>query len=164
MIEAGFFENERIELLYGSLVRMSPQNAPHAGMVQRLSRVFFKALLDRADLRVQLPLAASEDSEPEPDLAIVTLADADTEHPRSAYLVVEVADSSLRIDRGVKQTLYAEAGVPEYWIIDVVGRAIEVHREPLDGGYGVTSRHQRGDVIRLVAFPDVAIAVSDLLR
>ncbi len=123
-----------------------------------------RALGSSCDVRVQQPIAVSDDSEPEPDLAVVPLGDTDDAHPRTAFLVVEVSNASLAKDRTVKAPLYAGADVPEYWLVNVADGQIEVHVEPRSGRYGLVSIHRPGEAISLRAFPDVAIAVDDVLR
>src|SRR5262249_42881307 len=132
LIELGCFAGERVELLWGYIVRMNPQRAAHAATVHRLTR-WLVADLDlpgKALVRCQLPLALSVDSEPEPDLAIVPNGEYDTEHPTTALWIIEVAESSVDRDRRDKAALYAAAGVPEYWVVNVVRREIEVRTEP----------------------------------
>ena len=163
LVDLGVFDRERVELIRGVIVRMSPQGAPHAGPIQRLTRMLGAALLGRADVRVQLPLIAPDESEPEPDLAVVDVGDYDEDHPQSAHLVIEVARTSQAYDRETKGPLYAAMGAPEYWLVDVVARTIEVHRQPGPEGYTAVETLRAGAVIRLVAFPDVAIGVSSVL-
>lgn len=163
LVELGMFEDERVELLRGMLVQMSPQGTPHAEAIQRLTMVLVVAVQGRALARVQLPFAASEDSEPEPDFAIVPLGSYRDAHPTEALLVVEVAASSLEKDRHIKGALYAAAGVPEYWIVNLVDDCIDVHTEPERGAYGAVTRRTRGEQITLVALPEVTVAVADLL-
>jgi Uma2 family endonuclease len=133
MIETGILsEDEHVELLDGVLIAMTPQNPPHARAIQRLNHLFTRALPDEFTVLPQLPLTLAEDSEPEPDLAVVRSEDARSSehHPRTALLVVEVAADSLARDRGAKAALYARAGIPEYWVVNLADRAIEVHRDP----------------------------------
>jgi Uma2 family endonuclease len=165
MAEEGFFEeDEKIELLEGVLVQMTPQGIPHAAAIERLTELLVLALHPRARVRVQLPFAASDISEPEPDLAVVPPGDPEASHPERALLLIEVAESSLSKDRRVKTRIYAAGGVPEYWVVDVSGRAIEVRSEPADGAYRHVRIARPGESIRLQAFPDVEIAVSDVIR
>jgi Uma2 family endonuclease len=127
LVEHGRFAEERVELLEGVIVEMSPQGPAHANVVERLTRFLVLALQGRAVVRPQSAFAASDSSEPEPDLAVVEPGRGLTDpHPREAFLIVEVADSSLLKDRGLKSSLYARAGVPEYWIVDLRSREIEV--------------------------------------
>jgi Uma2 family endonuclease len=132
MMEAGILgEDEHVELLEGEVVQMSPQEKPHARAIGKLTRWFAQGVGDEYVVRPQLPLTLP-DSEPEPDLAIVRADDeavADR-HPRTALLVIEIADSSARRDLAVKSQIYAKAGIPEYWIVLVKQRAVEVLRDP----------------------------------
>jgi Uma2 family endonuclease len=163
MVDLGMFQDERIELIEGLLVQMSPQGAPHAHAVRQLTRIFGSGLRERALLQVQSPWAATDDSEPEPDIAIVPLGDYSTTHPDRALLVVEVADESLRKDRLVKVRLYARAGVPEYWIVNLPQRTVEVYRLPGPEGYAEVTSRGPEQTISPGAFPDVVIAVGELV-
>ena len=136
LIEQGAFgEDDRIQLLDGELVIMSPQGVPHATVVERLNELLMPALAGRARVRVQLPFAAGDLSEPEPDVAIVSHDVPRDHHPDSALLVIEVADTSLALDLGRKARIYAAAGIAEYWVIDTQREAIHVHTKPTDNGY-----------------------------
>ena len=115
-------------------------------------------------MRIQGPFAALELSEPEPDVAVVPLGDYDTAHPDRAYLIIEVAESSLARDRGVKQRLYAACDVPEYWIVNVAERRIEVHTKPLNGAYTEVHLVERGQSVRPLHFLDLEVRVGDLLK
>jgi Uma2 family endonuclease len=163
LVEMGVFAKERIELVYGLLVTMSPQKAPHAYPLRKLTRLLVSAIGDRAEVQVQSPLAVSEDSEPEPDLAVVPPGDYRTEHPTTAHLVVEVADSSLRSDRLIKGRLYAEVGIPEYWIIDVRELRVERYLEPRGSAYAEMTTHGAGERLTLSRFPDVSVLLDEIL-
>lgn len=162
MVEQGLFEHEHIELICGVLVTMGPQGTRHVETIKRFNRILMFALGTRAHVLVQSPLAIADDSEPEPDLAVVPVRDYSAEIPSHAHLVIEVAEASLRKDRGVKATLYAAAGIPEYWIADLTVDMIEVYTEPHGNGYGSVARRQRGDVIAPLTFPEVRVAVGDV--
>ena len=164
MVVAGLFEDERVELLEGVIVEMSPQSPSHAAAIQRLDRVLQRLIGDRASIRVQMPFAAGDLSLPEPDVAVVPPGDYETAHPAQALLVIEVADSSLRKDRRLKVEIYARAGVPEYWVVGLFDGLVEVHTEPTAGAYRRVTPAGRGDRIRPGAFPDIEIAVDDILR
>lgn len=164
LVELGMFdEDERIELLRGVLVAMSPQGADHAYVIERLNKLLIDALGDRGRLRPQTPFAASELSEPEPDLAVYPPGGYARAHPDRALLIIEIADSSLRKDRGIKAEIYAEAGVPEYWIVDLVHGLVEVRTAPRDGHYARLETYARGERIALAAVPDLALATDDFL-
>jgi Uma2 family endonuclease len=164
LAELGAFDDERVELIDGVIVRMTPIGPPHSSTVTILNRLLVLAFAGRAEVVPQGAFAASELSEPQPDLYVAPLGDYYTEHPHTAYLVVEVADSSLARDRGRKAHLYAESGIPEYWIVNLIDRRVEVYSEPLDGEYRCISNYERGASIRLVAFPELSFAVADFVR
>jgi Uma2 family endonuclease len=164
LVSLGAFENERIELLEGVLVAMSPIGVPHNSVVQKLNRLLVLALEGRAAVRCQSSFAALEFSEPEPDFAVVPPGDYDTDHPHTAHLIIEVAESSLAVDRGKKLRLYASCGVPEYWVVNLPDNCIEVYTGPSPGAYAQLERYERGQSIHLVAFADVSFAVSDILK
>jgi Uma2 family endonuclease len=163
LVELGCFEDEKVELLQGLIVAMSPVGTGHAYSVQQLNMLLVPAVLGRAIVRVQSSFALSDDSEPEPDLVIVPLEDYSREHPSRALLAIEVAESSLRKDRRIKGRLYAGADIEEYWIVDVNNRVIEVYRASRDGAYSQVSKHGPGEIIRPEAFPDVEVPVADVV-
>ena len=164
LVSMGAFEDERVELLHGTLVAMSPQDPRHTTPIQQLTMLLAPALVGRALVRIQAPFAASDDSEPEPDVAVVPLGDYKADHPQRAHLVIEVALSSTKKDRLVKAPLYAQSGVDEYWLVDVTAGVIEVYRSPSPNGYAAMTKHVTGDVIAMAAFGDVSIAVDDVFR
>jgi Uma2 family endonuclease len=141
---------------------MSPQNAPHSFVIQILSRLLMPRLVGRADVRVQLPFVAGADSVPEPDLAVVALGNYMNAHPSQSLLVIEVADSSLKFDRQEKAELYARAGVPEYWIVNLTDRIVERHSEPMSGAYTRVTPFRSGETIAPLAFADVAVRVDEV--
>jgi Uma2 family endonuclease len=163
MVEMGLFVDERVELLAGVLVEMSPQGTRHAEAVRRLSELFMVELKGRARISIQLPLALGDVSEPEPDLAVVPVGDYSRAHPSAALLVVEVADSSVTKDRRIKAPLYAALGVPEYWIVNLDGDVVEVLRDPAAVGFATVTTHPRGATLSPLAFPDLVVAVTDIL-
>jgi len=163
MAEAGIFApDERVELLDGTLYTMAPQGPIHADLTYYLQRQFLSALGDRIDARPHSLIALSDISEPEPDLAIVRRQRYGVRHPHpdEIFLLVEVADSSLRRDRDLKPLVYARAGIPEYWLVDVQTREILVHREPSAEGYRRID--PVGTTLAPVAFPDCALDLSQL--
>ena len=164
MVEMGLFDNERVELLKGFIVRMSPQKSRHAGAVQFLTQFFVQALSSsgRVSVRVQLPLATGEDSEPEPDIALVPAGAYRDHHPDDAYLVIEVAETSLPADRE-KAEVYAEGGIEEYWIVDTVHDLIEVRTDIVDGVYTRVTPYRRGQLVTPRAFADLTVSVADVL-
>jgi Uma2 family endonuclease len=168
LVAEGVLEpDDRVELLEGVIVSMAPLTPPHASGVTRAMYALTEAAGRGAVLRTRLPLVMGRHSVPEPDVALVPgpYEDYDDAHPRSAILVVEVADSSLKQDRLTKAMIYAAAEVPEFWIVNVVHHQVEVHRDPDRRArrYRNVTVAERGDRIVPLAFPDVSIRVDDLL-
>lgn len=167
LIDVGVLgEDERVELLEGVIVEMTPQGRAHALVVSRLNRFLTRALGNGYIARPQLPLSLGDDSEPEPDLAIVTQQEEESApvHPRSALLVVEVADESLRKDRLLKGRIYARARVPEYWLVDVAGRSVEVYSEPDEdqGRYRVVRTVGAGEVLVSAVVPGLSLPLTEV--
>jgi len=163
LIRLGAFENERVELLHGVIVEMTSGDPPHASPIQELTVLLVPKLVGRATVRVQLDYIAAFESEPVPDIAIVPLGKYRDAHPDRAHCIIEVAYSSMRRDRLIKAPLYAASDVAEYWIVDVSERCFIVFRDSDGAVYQSEARYQPGESVSLEAFPDVAIAVSDVL-
>ena len=172
LIELGVLhEDEPIELLAGRLVVREPQRTPHAVATQLVAEALRAAFGAGWSVRVQLPLALDEESEPEPDVAVVRGAPRDylREHPSFPALVVEVAHDSLRADRTLKARLYARAAIADYWIVDLVDQVLEVHRSPTGptrgrrAAYADVRRIPPSEAIAPLAAPAARIVVSDLL-
>lgn len=168
LIEAGAFADERIELLHGVLVTIARQSPRHAWIAAELMRLLYvramaAGVFDRITVRCHSPFAASEYSQPQVDVAVIAKRPYGSGHPDAAFLVVEVAEGSLHRDRVIKREIYADSGVPEYWIVDVEGGAVEVHTEPREGDYRMMMRAERGEILRPIELPGVAIAVADIL-
>jgi Uma2 family endonuclease len=164
LVAQGLLDNSSVELLLGTLVDISPQGPLHADAVRHLAERFIRELPRTVHTRVQSPLALSDDSEPEPDIAVVPASDYRRAHPDRALLIVEVSDTSLDKDRGVKTALYAAAGVPEFWLVNLLDRVVEVHRQPSAGRYGAIERTDVGGVIAPAAFPSLQIAVREIFE
>jgi len=162
LVELGFYQDERVELIHGIVVRMAPIGPLHSEVIDRLNLLLIRALGDRARVRVQNPTLADDESEPQPDFAIVPLKSYAKGHPAEAYFVIEVADSSLGYDRKTKAPLYAASGVPEYWIVDVKGKAIEVYSAPSAGLYAEMRRVELDGTMSPAAFPDFVVGVASL--
>ncbi len=165
LIEQGVFqEDERLELIEGEILEMTPQNARHAGTIQLVYEALDAALAEGYCLRVQLPLALGQDSEPEPDVAVVAGRPRDYlgAHPATAALVVEVADSSLAFDRHRKLPLYARHGIPEVWLVNVAEGRLEVFRAPEGDGFTEHRVAAHGEQLSSAALRG-PVAVADLL-
>ena len=160
-------EDDHVELLEGVVVAMPPSGPLHATVTFLVDDVLRKALGDRAAIRCQGTFIAGTYSAPEPDVLVVPgrLRDYTHRHPSEALLAVEVSDSSLLSDRLSKSRTYAANGVPEYWIVNLRDQQVEVMRDPVRelAVYRTQTIVGRGDQLRLVTFPDVVIAVADLL-
>jgi Uma2 family endonuclease len=160
-------EDDRVELLEGVVVAMPPSGPEHATAVNLVDEVLRKAIGDRAAVRCQTTFIGGRYSASEPDVAVVPgrLRDYARRHPSEALLAVEVADSSLPSDRLSKSRIYAAAGVPEYWIVNLRDRQVEVMRDPAPetAVYGTTLVARPGERLVPVAFPDVSIVVAVLL-
>jgi Uma2 family endonuclease len=166
MAEAGILtEDDRVELIDGEIVRMSPIGDPHIASVNRCNRTFSRAVGDRALVSIQNPIDLDPYNEPQPDVALLRPRADDYERgkarPADVLLVIEVADSSVDSDRRIKFPRYAAAGVREAWLLDLEGDALEVYREPRDDGYALVRRYRRGERVAPEALPDVQVAVAD---
>lgn len=167
MIEVGIFdEDEHVELLEGVIVTMTPHSPAHAHCIRWLTSFLARTLGEEYAVGVQLPLTLGQRSEPEPDLAVVKATAASRDrHPETAVLVVEVARESLRQDRKVKGALYARSGVPEYWIVNLQDRVVEVFSDPdaATGAYRRTRTVPSGQTLASEALPQVSFPVAELL-
>ena len=170
--ELGFFRGQRVELIEGRLMVMSPQNNPHANGVELINYTLIPLLRPAFRVRVQLPFNMSTTTEPEPDFLIQAVAGllAPHFHPTTADLIVEVSDSSLSYDRKRKGSLYARAGVADYWIVNLVDHQLEVYRDPIPDvaqpfGWKYASRTdlKAPMTISPLILPGQSIAVADLV-
>jgi Uma2 family endonuclease len=161
MVEHGLLgPDDHVELLRGTLVEMSPQGVAHAAICAWLVRELVLALGRGYDVRCQAPYAATDDSEPEPDVFVSRISNL-AEHPSTALLVIEVAATSLQKDRVIKTGIYAENGVAEYWIVNIEEQQVEVLTMPSRDGY----RHREvraSGLLRPVMLPAVKIAVAEI--
>jgi Uma2 family endonuclease len=168
MIEAGILqEDEHVELLGGEIVCMAPIGISHANLVSFLLNWFARRLPEAFHIRVQDPIRLPPKSEPEPDIAIVRGPVGSYSHahpgPADVLLLIEVADSSLAYDRDVKGPLYAAAGIPDYWLLDLASEQLLVHREPKRGRYTTVEALHRGASVPPLAFPELALPLDELL-
>lgn len=144
IVASGALEGQHVELLDGAIVEMSPQSPAHAAVVEMLTQHLAGTL---SRLRVQLPLEVAPDSAPEPDLALVDEPATLTRHPRTALLVIEVSVNSHPIDRDAKARIYARAGIPTYWLIDVPAQRVEVRTDPNELGYATVVVHRQSETV-----------------
>lgn len=168
MAAAGILtEDDRVELLEGEIVEMTPIAPRHAGAVKRLNSLFAARLGTRAIVSVQDPVRLSAESEPQPDLALLRprrdFYRSSHPGPGDVLLIIEVADASVEGDHRVKVPLYAKAGIPEVWLFDVNADRIEVYRTPTPDGYRDVRILRHGESLAPEAFADLALTVDDLL-
>ena len=168
MIRAGILtENDPVELIRGELIEKMPIGPSHIAAVNRLSRILNRKLISSAIISIQNPIAL-EDSEPEPDVALLVMVNDDYEEEkakaRDAFLLIEVSDSTLEFDRTTKLALYAEAGIREYWVVNLLDQQLEVHRQPQsDGTFRDNLILTRGQAVEILAFPGVRFQIAEML-
>jgi Uma2 family endonuclease len=164
--------DDRVELLGGHMIVKEPQDSPHATGIQLVQRALTAAFGSGWDVRAQMPVALDEESEPEPDVSVVPGDPRDYRdaHPERPVLIVEVALSRLRFDREHKGSLYARAGIADYWIVNIPDQRIEVYREPVPDRavpfgwrYGRTVTLGPNERVAPLAAPQAVILAADLL-
>ncbi len=168
MAESGILdEDDRVELIEGEIIKMSPTGSRHAACVGRLNRLLNRQLGDRAIVRVQDPILLSDLTEPEPDLALLRPREDfySSGHPRpeDVLLVIEVAETSLNIDRNAKMPLYALSGIPEAWVVDLLGEKIVTYSRPGSGTYRETRNVGRDGSVSSEDLPGLTVAVEEVL-
>jgi Uma2 family endonuclease len=173
MIEVGVFQSgDAVELLGGALIVAEPQSGPHYTAIHLVEEALQRAFGAGWQIRTQGPIALDDESEPEPDVAVAagSVRDYSREHPARPVLVVEVAVTSLSLDRDHKGSLYARAGLADYWILNLVSRVLEVYREPVTDAaaafgwrYGATHTLGVEGTVAPLAAPGALIRVADLL-
>lgn len=166
--EAGVLdEDDRVELLEGQLVDMSPIGPRHAFVIDLLNRILVSAVGDRGWVRVQNPVVLDDESEPQPDIVVARPSAGGYRgaHPRpdDVLLLIEVADSSFEFDSGAKRELYARAGIREFWIVDLTTNRVLVHRTPSGGSYADTRPVGSSGALQIEALPDIMIPAATLL-
>ena len=167
MAEAGVLgEDDRVELIRGEIVEMSPIGDRHAAFVDNLNRLLVRRLPDEVIVRVQGPVALADDTEPQPDFTVLRRRDVPYKDREAwaedAVLVIEVADSSLAYDRTTKRRLYAEAGIPEYWVVDCTAEVVEVNRARTADGYRDVRLVTGAATLSPQAFPEVALSTTEI--
>lgn len=165
MGEAGIFtEDDRVELLAGEIYEMSPIGDRHVGAVNPLNEFFVVRLVGTEFMvSVQNPIRLGDDSEPQPDLVVMRRGVRGVPDAADVLLVVEVADSSRAYDRGKKLPLYAAAGIPEVWLVDVVAKTVERYTEPRGDRYRQLVVAERGDTVTSTVLPAIALPIADIL-
>jgi Uma2 family endonuclease len=168
MAEVGILgRRDRVELIRGEIVEMAPMGPRHRAFVDNLTELLVLRLAGRAIVSIQMPVVLSEETEPEPDVTVllrrrpVPYKEREA-HAEDVLLLIEVAESSLAYDRTTKFRLYAEAGIPEYWVVDCEAETVEVYRDPGPDGYRLAHRATGAATLALQAFPDVALSAADI--
>ena len=168
MAEVGILtETDRVELIQGEIVTMSPQGRRHRAFIDNLARLLITRLGERAIVSIQMPIVLTEDTEPEPDVQVLrhrTIPYKERDAlAEDAFLIIEVAQTSLAYDRSTKLRLYAAAGIPEYWIVDCVTESIEVYRAPHADGYREIARITGPTaMVALQPSPDVVLTLAEI--
>ncbi|MDP5016840.1 Uma2 family endonuclease [Anabaena sp. UHCC 0187] len=168
MSEVGIFsENDKVELINGEIIEMSPIGRRHAACVDRINRLFSNILGIKVIVRVQNPIILNNLSEPEPDIALLQpradFYESGHPEPKDIFLLIEVADSSLEYDRDVKIPLYASSGITEVWLVDIYEQVIIIYRYPSENGYSEIQKLSRGEKMSIQAFPEINLVVDDIL-
>ncbi|MEI6444510.1 MAG: Uma2 family endonuclease [Nostocales cyanobacterium ELA583] len=168
MSEAGILsENDKVELINGEIIEMSPIGRRHAACVDRINRLFSNILGIKVIVRVKNPIILNNLSEPEPDIALLQpradFYESGHPQPQDIFLLIEVADSSLEYDKDVKIPLYASSGISEVWLVDIYEQVIIVYRYPSESGYSDIQTLSRGKKLSIQAFPEINLVVNDIL-
>ena len=166
MGEAGILhEDDRVELIEGDIVEMAAIGTRHFACVNALTRLLVKGVGDEAIVSVQNPVRLDEHTEPQPDLTVLRTRDykRSLPGPGDVLLLIEVSDTTIPYDRGVKLPLYARAGIPEIWIVDLAGETIERHTDPSGNGYRRVEQLRRGEKLEPEALPELALSVDAVL-
>lgn len=167
MIELGMLKDyEKAEIIEGELIQKMPIGNKHASVVNKLNRLLVKNVSDDVLVSIQNPVRLSDFDEPEPDIVLADLTKYDGKrHPQSAEILflIEVSDSTLKYDRDTKLALYAEAEIPEVWIVNLPNDIVEIHQKPSVGIYQLTKIYKRGEQIESEVLPDLKLEVDEIL-
>jgi len=166
MIKEGILTKaDKVELIHGEILEMSPIRSKHAGIVKKINKLFQKLLGESMIVGVQNPLNLSGNSQPEPDISLLKFREDfyTASHPKPAdvLLLIEVADSSVAFDREVKMPLYAEANIPEFWLIDLEKEVVEVYKQPQGGKYHYREVFNQANTIKL-DIVDISFEVNSI--
>ncbi len=166
MAEVGILKpDERVELIAGEIVQMSPIGIRHMNCVNRFNKRLTKLVPDEFIVSIQNPIRLSENDEPQPDIVIARRVEDDEPfRPKDIILVIEVAETTYDYDRNVKVPRYADEGIPEVWLVNLPEEAIESFTNPINGVYTEVREYRIGEKIRPALLPSVAVDVSDMLK
>ncbi len=168
MTDAGILSpDDRVELIEGEVIRMSPIGKFHASCVNRITALFTELVGRRAIVSIQNPVRLNDFSEPQPDITVLTRRDdfyaSRLPGPEDVMLIVEIADTSASYDRAVKIPLYAQAGIPEVWLADLPGDFVGVFASPVNGRYQNIREARRGEILTLSSLTEITVIIDDLL-
>ncbi|MDJ0517312.1 MAG: Uma2 family endonuclease [Trichodesmium sp. MO_231.B1] len=168
MLKAGILtENERLELIRGEIIKMSPISPPHAARVSCLSELFILRLAKTVTVGIQDPVRLNNTSEPQPDISLLQRRQDfyETQHPQpeDVFLLIEVSDTTVKYDQEVKIPLYAENNIVEVWLVNLTEKCLEVYRQPTANGYEIVQTFQRGENVTIQALPNVTFTVDEIL-
>ncbi|AFY49884.1 hypothetical protein Nos7524_4114 [Nostoc sp. PCC 7524] len=167
MIQAGILSDRKVELLQGEIIEMSPEGEPHAYCSHEASEYLTNLLGDLATIRQAKPITLPNASEPEPDISVVQRLGREYllhhPYPENIFWVIEYANSSLEKDLEIKSKIYAEAGILEYWVVNLRKLNLVVFRDILDGEYATKQTLITG-TIQPLAFPDISVAVDQIIN
>jgi Uma2 family endonuclease len=168
MIESGILtDRDRVELLNGEILEMSPVGRRHAACVDRLTELLILRLASKVIVRTQNPIRLSDDSEPQPDIAILRRRDdfyaRGHPQPDDIFLVIEVADTTIEFDREIKIPTYAQENISVVWLVDLNAEVVEVFQEPTTQGYGNCQQFQPGQMLTIPNFPEIQLGVDQIL-
>ena len=159
-------EDDRVELIDGEVRAMSPVGPTHGSVINRLNMFFVPLLVGKAVVSIQNPVQLNDFTEPLPDVTVLRYREdfyaIDHPGPGDVLLLIEVADSSLRYDRGEKRSRYAQVGIPEYWVVDIAQRRVFQYVDPEEAGYRTERVLGVGDVIDCAFAPDVSLPVNEI--
>lgn len=168
MIESGILtDRDRVELLNGEILEMSPVGRRHAACADRLTELLIVQLVGKAIVRTQNPIRLSDDSEPQPDIAVLRRRDDfyAAGHPQAddIFLVIEVADTTIEFDREIKIPTYAQENIPVVWLVDLNAEVVEVFQEPTSQGYRNRQRFQSDQMLTIPNFSETQLGVDQIL-
>lgn len=167
MIDSGLLDDKRVELIKGTIVEMAPEGEPHAYAISESGEYLTMLLGQKAKVRYGNPVTLPNQSEPEPDIAIVQRLGTEYfshhPYPENIFWLIEYSNTSLNKDISLKSLAYAEVNIPEYWIVNIPERQLLVFRAPQGGQYRSRTTHKDGNIAPL-AFPEVSISVSAIIN
>ncbi|MGD1702924.1 Uma2 family endonuclease [Dapis sp. BLCC M229] len=168
MLEAGILtENERVELIRGEIIKMSPMGIRHPACVKCLNELFFLRLGKTVTVGIQDPVRLNNTSEPQPDISLLQRRPdfyrTQQPQPENVFLLIEVSDTTIKYDREIKVPLYAENNIVEVWLVNLTEECLEVYRQPTANGYEIVQTFQRGETVTIQALPNVTFTVDEIL-